>query len=638
MTRVKNISKLLSDAQDAYYAGKPIMSDEEYDSLADELAQIDPNNPVLKNVGAAAPTDSKLQKVKHKIPMGSQKKVNTQEEFVKWAIKTGAQRFLFQEKLDGLSVELVYKEGKLLNAITRGDGFEGEDVTHNVEIMGNVYTKLLYFSGSLRGEIVLPKSSFEKYAKPEGKYANPRNTAAGLTRRKTTQKLTQHLKVIYFDLDHEDKTFKYEHEKIEFITKKLHLECVETKKVKLKNAIKWYDYYQKELRAKLDHEIDGVVLKVDSTTRQELLGVVDNRPKGQIAWKFANEMRKTILEDIEWEIGLTGRITPVAVLKPKQVGGVTVTRASLHNVSYMTKLGVYPGAPVLISRRNDVIPAVEKVLKPKKVTTDYPKVCPFCHTNTQFEGEYLMCPSEYCGAKKFGDIKKWVRVTEIDNVGDAVIKLLLQKNLIDDPADLYGLRTSTISKLPGYGESSARKIVRNIGKTRKLPVVTFMAALNIPNVGKSTFSALEKQGYDTVEKMIKACATGKIVGIDGIGEITAKQAAAGIRKKKPLIEKLIRNGVSVREKIKGKLTGKSFCFTGQISIKRPVAQKLVESMGGEVKSSVSKGLTYLVQANKTSTSGKTQKASKYGTEIIDEKDFMKLVDFSFKKVREVTGG
>jgi len=636
-SRIKDLEKILTNAQDEYYNGTPIMPDDEYDALADELADLDPKNKVLLRIGANVSDDSKLQKAKHAIPMGSQKKVNTEDEFVKWIKKTGAQTVVCQEKLDGLSVELVYKKSKLVQAITRGNGEIGEDVTHNAVHISNVLLRLPKFSGSIRGEIVLPKRAFDTHFASEG-YANPRNAASGISRRKTVNKsVLQHIKVIAFDCVAESINFSKEHHKIRFL-ENLGVDCVFTKVVDVTNAIKGYNVYQKTKREKLDHEIDGLVFKVNDIETQEALGETDGRPKGQIAWKFSAEMRPTILEDVSWEIGLTGRITPVGHVKPVRVGGVTISKMSLHNVSNMKKLGVYKNAEVLISRRNDVIPFLEKVISKSAVIVDHqfviPSDCPVCAATLAFEGEYLMCPNMDCPAKKEGDIKKWVKKLDIDEVGESFIRAAINAKFIADPADLYILSADVIATLDGYQSKSAKTIVRNVNKTRELPLEKFMGALNIPNVGTTVFTALVNAGYDSLHKL-QASTCAEFEKVDGIGDTKALATYNGIRNKKALIEKLLKNGVSIKKKIVGKLTGMSFCFTGQISIKRGDAMKLVESLGGEVKPGVGKGLTYLVQASKNSSSGKTQKAKKYGTQVLGEQEFFTLVDFSFKRLQSL---
>ena len=631
--RVKELEQLLKTAQVAYYKGKPIMQDDEYDALFDELVDLDSTNKVLVTVGYKIDdtTSTPLEKARHKIPMGSQKKVNTQDEFTKWVKKTKTRTFVIQEKLDGISVELVYDTGKLIAAITRGDGDYGEDITHNVQHMQNVYKHLKAFSGSLRAEIVFKKSEFAQHAAED--YANERNAAAGISRKKDVSPLAKRLSLIYFDVVDDSRIFDTEYDKIEYIKKYLMLKPVFTKRVRVDNAIDWYNHYAEEKREALDYDIDGLVFKVNNVQRQEKLGDVDNRPRGQIAWKFAAEMRHTTVVSISWEVGLTGRITPVCHVVPVRVGGVTIEKASLHTANNVRKLRIGSGATVLVSRRNDVIPYVESVVS-EALIADIPTTCTVCNAAVIEDGEYLFCSNDDCAAKQQGDIKKWIKVLGMDFIGESFIDQAMQKGIITDAADLYTLTADLITVLDKHKAGSAKRILRSINKTREIALPKFFAALNIPGVGVSAFTALEKNGYDTVTKVVHARAA-SISSLPGIGEKTSKALVEGVVIKEPLIRKLLDNGVIVKQKAVGKLTGMSFCFTGQIALKRETAMKCVESLGGEIKTSVSRGLTYLVQANAKSTSGKSKKARGYGTKVIGDQEFMKLIEFSYSKVRDL---
>ena len=628
-SRIKKLEKKLQAAQDAYYNDDPIMDDARYDALADELRQLDPKNTVLTAVGAV-PT-SALTSVKHEIPMGSQSKVNTEAEFRDWVHKTRSDKFVLQEKLDGASVELVYKDGLLVQASTRGDGITGEDITHNALKIPNVPNNLHGFTGSIRGEVIIATAVFDKHLQGD-KYKVARNAASGIVRRITPNKYTKYLKVICFDCV-TDTPWRSESIKMQFL-KSIGMETVTTKKVGAENAVKWYNHYQDKLRKKLPHEIDGLILKIDDIEEQGSMGILNNRPKGQIAWKFAAEMRETRLLRIEWEIGLTGRLTPVAILEPVKITGVTISKATLHNWSYVKRLGLNTeGSTVLVSRRGDVIPAVEKLVKLDKKGSpiSYPCKCTICGSVTMFDGEFLVCPNEICPAKARGNIKKWIKVVGIEEVGDWFIDTAIKAGMLASPGDLYRVPVEEVQELEGFGEASAEKVVSNIHKCKNLPLPVFLAGLNILNAGRTTFEAVEKAGYDTVDAVL-ACTQPDLEAIEGIGKTTAKSIVVGLAMRVQTIKDLLDVGVTIKKRVQGKLTGKSFCFTGEISIRRPHAQELVRSMGGEVKTGVSKGLTYLVQANKTSTSNKTKKADKYGTEILGEDEFFDLVDFSPSKL------
>lgn len=635
MTTAQRIIELvhkISIGQETYYNDIPIMPDSEYDALYDELKQIDPNNPVLKTVGAKVPEDTKLQKMKHKIPMGSQAKVSSEEDFRKWVKKTGATSFVCQEKLDGISIELVYENGLLTKAITRGDGFEGESVLHTVSLMENVRDKFSNFSGSLRGEIILQKTRFEKYFKDDG-YSNPRNTASGFTRKKTVDERLKHLKVIYFDVLTDNEIFHSESDKMNRIAT-LGLDRVETYFVGVENAVKWYNYYVEKLRDTLDYEIDGLIFKINDLEEQEMLGSQDNRPKGQIAWKFPNQEKKSTVEKITWQVGGTGRVTPVCHITPVELGGVTVTKASLYNYGYIERLEIGVGAKVVVSRAGDVIPRIERVLEKTK-TEKCPNKCPDCHASLTQEGEYLLCTNKACPNVIKGSFEKWIKVLKIEECGPAFLDDIIENGLVYDIAGLYELKIEDLQKLDGYQKKKATNIVKQINKNKEVSLPVFLGGLGIEGASVSTFELIQAAGYDTLEKITAIYETG-LENIDGIGEITAHNILNGLDIKANVIKRLL-DYVTIKDQVEGKLSGKSFCFTGALEIKRGAAKKLVEDLGGTVKSSVSKGLTYLVQANPTSTSGKTKKALKYGTKVIGEDDFMDIVDYDIDKIMKMEG-
>jgi len=627
MQTKERLEELIAEAQSYYYNLSPIISDAEYDTLIEELRELDPDNALLKAVGAPALEDSRLQKVAHVIPMGSLSKVNTQDEFSKWAAAKGV-KFILQPKFDGISISLKYAKGKLVQAVTRGSGTEGEDVTHNLtRCLKDLHAS---FTGYLRGEVVILKDVFE--ANFADTMANPRNAASGITRRLSGEG-AEHLTVKIYDVVAEDTEFATEKAKVDFI-KALGFPTDEFKLVGVENAIKWYDFYTAEGREKLNYEIDGLVLKMNDLEAAQDLGDVDGRPRSQVAWKFAPEMKRTTLRDILWQVGNSGRVTPVAVFDSVKVAGVTISRASLHNWANVEKLKIGKGAEILISRRNDVIPYVEMCVKVGEPSCP-PSSCPTCNSGLLFEGEYLTCPNFLCSSRLIGNLKKWIKVLDIEECGDAFLTDVMAKCGVSDVADLYTLDVSELLTLEGYQETKATKIVANIRKKTNLLLEEFCAGLNIPNASLSTFTMLKKAGINSIEKL-SSVELSSLESIPGIGEITAQVIVDAFRDPTliSLINKLLKVGITIKEDVKGKLTGSSFCFTGEISIKRPDAMKLVKNLGGEVKSSVSKGLTYLVQANPQSVSSKSTKALKYGTKVIGEREFLDLVDFSFEKLLE----
>lgn len=347
-------------ARDAYYNLCPIMSDQEYDALGERLRELSPDDEDFAVVGAPPPQLSVWEKVKHEIPMGSLDKVNSEEEFTEWVEKVGASEFLITHKIDGSSMELVYSGGKLVRCVTRGDGTIGEDVTTNVSQVPDVPSEIpiTHEVVLVRGEVVMPKAVFEKLYSE--KYANPRNTAAGKVRdKKGGGADCANLSFIAFTVaspsapKRESQCFKAL-EKMgftvpEYVTGGL-------------DAVKAWHKATEEKRDSIPYEIDGTVVRLEDIAAQEELGDHNLRPRGQRAWKFDPAMGITKVIDVRWQVGPTGRITPVANVEPVSVGGVTITSVSLHNLALFKDLALFPGCRVLVSRRNDVIPYIERNL------------------------------------------------------------------------------------------------------------------------------------------------------------------------------------------------------------------------------------------------------------------------------------
>lgn len=367
--KIEEISRRLKEARDAYYNLSPIISDQEYDALYDELKRTHPESIQVTSVGAPILQLSVWEKVAHKIPMGSLNKANSSTELEEWANKTQAQSFFITHKIDGSSMELVYESGILTRCVTRGDGNIGEDVTTNVSRVPSVPKKLnSSLSITVRGEIVMLKTMFsDKYAK---EYANPRNTAAAKVREKKGDGIAC--------------------EDLEFLAYWVH--NPEAKSATLVDEVEWLKSQgfktpefgfgdnlgqiqkifeeTKKKRDSIEYEIDGMVVSVNELKLLEELGSHNMRPKGQIAWKFDAATGVTKVVDIKWQIGLTGRITPVASVEPVNIGGVTITSISLHNISLFKELKLHKGCRVLVSRRNDVIPYVESNLDLGVVNTN----------------------------------------------------------------------------------------------------------------------------------------------------------------------------------------------------------------------------------------------------------------------------
>ncbi len=351
------LAKQLEAASAAYYNGSPIMSDADFDTIEAKLRKIDPHNPIFAKIGA--PVDSGWPKVQHPHPMGSLEKAQNEPEFLAWAQNKPNSLFL-SEKLDGISILLTYREGTLVRAATRGDGTEGEDITRNVRVMKGVPNSIpCQDEVHIRGEIVCTKEDFAKFFPGE---SNPRNTASGTSKRQTGWQKCRHLTVLAYNITFPDGQVKLASREDEFLW--LAGQGFQTpfgKVVTSLSAVQVYKDYVADLREKAPYDIDGLVIEIDGTKDRIALGATPNglNPKGAVALKFPHDQKKTILRDVVWQVGNSGRITPVAIFDTVTLAGAQVSQASLHNVARLNKMRLYKGCDILVSRRNDVIPFVE---------------------------------------------------------------------------------------------------------------------------------------------------------------------------------------------------------------------------------------------------------------------------------------
>lgn len=619
---INHLEARIIECRNAYYAGVPVMSDAEYDALEAELRRLDPDNKVLAQVGAP-PQNTGWEKVRHGIPMGSLDKVQNAEEFAAWVSERPKEidKFVVTDKLDGLSIELKYVEGRLVSAVTRGDGTVGEDITRNVVRMRNVVTKLtMPYTGYIRGEILLLKDDWKLHF-PDLK--NPRNAAAGIARRYDGAG-AEFLTVLCFDIKNrsgDDGCGTYT-QCLTFI-QELGLVAVPSYGLRAPWEIALLFSEVKSNRDKLAYDIDGMVVRYDDAADFASAGYTDMRPRGAIAYKFPPEMAVTTIKDVTWQLGRTKRLTPVAELEPVTLCGVTISRVTLHTAANALKMQAGPGARVMISRRNDVIPYVEKVLGPSGMTV--PFRCPACDELLDWDGEYLICANPMCAADLRNAIAVWATRLNILQWGDAFICGVMGATGIRRLSDIYTMDWVAVAEHVGLGVATRAR--KELDAHRTVRFQDFISALNIRHCD-TVAKELVGAGIDTPEKLVAVTAE-QLLAIDGIGEVKAAAIANGVRGLKDEILELAKHlyfEAEVSETAAdGKLTGKSFCFTGASSKPRKELHALVEANGGEVKTSVGKGLTFLVMAEADSTSSKAQRAAKLGTQCISEADFLAML-------------
>ncbi len=657
--RIAKLKRLIEKARYAYHVlDKPIMEDEVLDSLKHELYKLEQMYPELitpdsptQRVGGK-PLD-KFKKVRHEVPMLSLEDVFNLEELKEWEARN--QRLLkkktlfsyFAElKMDGLAVSLVYENGTFVLGATRGDGRTGEDITQNLKTIESIplhlrreskfYKQAAKGRFEVRGEVFMPTKSFEKLNKERKKkglplFANPRNAAAGSVRQ-LDPKITaeRDLDFVVYDIvtDIGQKKHHEEHE----IAKDLGFKVIPHNRLckNLEEVEKFKKHWEKQ-RSKLPYWIDGIVVVIDDNEIFDQLGVVGKAPRGMIAYKFSPEESTTKVKDIIVQVGRTGILTPVAVLEPVQVGGTTVTRATLHNEDYIREKDVRIGDTVVVYKAGDIIPEVLRVIKelrPKNARKfKMPKRCPQCNSKLVKEGAFWRCPNPNCFSVQRRRLQHFVSkgAFDIEGLGPKILNQLIEQGLIKSPADLFDLTEGDLEPLERFAEKSAKNLVKSIQARREIDLGRFIYALGIRHVGEQT--AYDLANHFKTLKRIQKASLEQIKKVPNIGEIVAKSIYDFFRDKsnQRLIKELLKR-VKVKELAtkRSKISGKSFCFTGALaSMSRDEAKEKVRELGGVVHSDVTKDLDYLVVGEKPGS--KLQKAKKYGIRTISEQEFLRLI-------------
>lgn len=620
MATIQELAEQITTASEAYYNNTAVISDDEYDALVYELTCLDPAHPVLAKVGAEPAAEWK--KEKHLIVLGSLNKVNYPHEMTAWITDTLKGRStVVVEKLDGLSIGLQYQNGKLVKSLLRGNAESGENIQSNVLKMKGCVRLIPNFTGTIRGEIVLTKSDHQQFF-PD--YSNPRNAASGLCRRLDGEGCEHLTLMCYQAVGEED--FETDYEMLEFISKSGFI-TPNYKLCKTDAEVNqmWQDY-QDTIRASLGLEIDGLVVSCNELNFQQSLGSNNNRPKGKLAFKFANQFAKTVVKKIQWECGNSGRITPVCWVEPVSLLGSTVEKASVYNSDYIQTLGLDVGAEVLICKAGEIIPRIEKVVKDTGTVAQSPSECPSCNTETQMDGKHLICPNMDCPARVLGRVKNWVNELNLLEWGESLLTKLVETKKIITIVDLYKLTIDDLASIDRMGKKSATKCHAILWANTEIDLAVFLGGLSIPLIGQSSIKAIMSAGYDTLDK-IRGLSVGQLQAVAGVGPSRAGTLFTGLKTYSNVIDELLNNGVKIKEKKMGlKLSGQSICFTGKMENKRAELEKMAEEAGADVKGSVGKSLSLLVIADpENSTSSKAVAARKFGTKLISEDEFLRLI-------------
>jgi DNA ligase (NAD+) len=629
-SRAAALERLIRSYQDSYYNGEAEISDGEFDLLWDELRRLNPGSPVFNQVGADH-TDG-FPKARHFIPMGSQEKAANPEEFRAWAAKIAPAAYVVQHKLDGASLELRYEGGELKQAITRGDGIVGDLITRNAQRMTGVISRLdIPFTGGVRGEVVMTHGVWrEKYQDK----ANCRNAANGIMRRKDGLGC-EDLSYITYDAAAagDDRFFKDEPEKIAWL-KARGFAVTETREFSDPEKVIRYRERVAKKRSALAVDIDGLVVKDRFTDMTDLRRP---RPERQIAFKFDLETAVSILREVEWsESGTT--YTPIGIVDPVRLAGTTVQRANLNNPDMIRAMGLKIGSPVVVTKRGEIIPKIEglapsgggDLFSGDEREIEFPRICGACGSPLEDGGTRLFCPNPSCPKRLLHRLQKWAAVLDIRELGEKLIRRLYDQGRVRRLPDLYTLNPEELAEFDRMGELSAAKVIRHIRQNRELSLAAFVAGFNFEGVGELIMEKAAAAGFDTLEKL-RAASVEDLAGVYGLGEITARTIAEGLEETAGEMDEVLAAGV-IRiapppPAEDQPLRGRSFCFTGELaSMKRNEAEEKIKALGASAKSSVVKDLSFLVTNDPGSGSAKNKKAQSLGVPIIDEAQFLALLE------------
>jgi len=646
-----------------YVQASPVISDYDYDRLFRALKELERKYPELVTPDSptqrvASEITGEFPTVKHYAPMLSLDNAYTEEELrefdrrVRQLTGLDVVEYAVEPKLDGAGIALVYKDDLFVRGATRGDGIYGEDITQNLKTIKTIplraeFSRYGIKLAEIRGEVVISKEEFKKLNQErieEGlpPFANPRNAAAGSIRQKDPKEVAKRkLEAIVYQLSYvepPERDPRTHYESIQMLDA-LGFKTL-LKDTKLCRGIDEVIEYCKEWENKRDeypYEIDGMVVKVNDRRLYPKLGYTSHHPRWAIAYKFKPRRAETTLEEVVFQVGRTGAITPVGKLKPVQLGGVTVSSVSLFNEDFIKEKDIRVGDRVLVERAGDVIPYVAQVLKEKRTgkekPIEFPKECPSCGSELVRlpDESAVRCLNIACPAQAVLRLKHWAsrEAMDIRGLGDATVKLLYEKGLVKDVGDLYKLKLTDLLKLPGFGEKSARNLLKAIEESKNRPLEKVIYGLGIRYVGQTTARQLAER-FGSIDKL-KEASLEELQKVEGVGYKVARSIKEFFSRPENLavIEKLRKAGVKLErektEKVADLLKGKTFVFTGTLECcSREEAGKLVEMLGGKFSNAVTSKTDYLVVGREPGRT-KLEKAKKLGVKTITEEEFKQLV-------------
>jgi len=648
--RAEELREQIRRHEYAYHVlDQPEITDAQYDALYLELRRLEEAHPELvtpdsptQRVGGEA--GEQFSKVKHRSPMLSLQNAFEEAEIRAWdkrvrGVVGEAATYVCELKIDGLAISLTYAGGGLRRAATRGDGMVGEDVTANVRTLKSVPLSISPLRGlpeefEVRGEVYFPFRSFEKLnrdmeAAGKQPFMNPRNAAAGSVRQ-LDPKVTagRNLQTFMYTLDPAGPA-RSQWEVLEGLQRMgFRVNPNRDRFDSIEGVVEYHHHWQ-EQRETLDHEIDGVVVKVDGHDLQLELGFVARSPRWAIAYKYAAQQAETVVEDIVCYVGRTGVLTPVAHLRPVIVGGVTVRNASLHNEDLVNQKGVYVGAAVVVQRAGDVIPEVVSVKEPRP-GWKMPAQCPICGGQVVREEPYVAhrCINPFCPAQRLQNLLLYASRggLNIDGLGYSTLNQLINRGLVEDPSDFYRLTVEQVESLDRFARKSAENLIQAIDGSRTPPLARLLSALGIPQVGEATAELLAAE-FGSLERLHDA-SEDQLQTVDGVGRSMAREIRAYFQGRgSELVRRLLDAGVRPEAPetpaADGPLAGKTVVFTGTLErISRPEAEALVRSLGGKAAGSVSARTDFVVAG--PGAGSKLERAQKLKVSVLSEVEFFEL--------------
>jgi DNA ligase (NAD+) len=672
---IARLSEQLRRHQHLYYVeARPIISDAQYDRMLDRLIELEREHPEFKGpdspsqrVGSDLASD--FPEYRHKIPVLSLDKAYSAAAVMQWIERTrqrGESRLSFtvEEKIDGVSLVLYYEDGILARAVTRGNGFVGNDVTPNARTISSIPLRLNRpLNLAVRGEVFLRKSDFEALnGQMEIPYANPRNLAAGALRRiRSSETALFPLRMFAYEMYSDDpQVMAQSHTRSLALLRELGFMVNHTLGIfsgdgndevgELVEAyIGRYDDLGEYLGAReqsrdsLAHEIDGLVVKVNDLAMRELLGYTGHHPRWALAYKFDAPEAQTVLTGIDVQVGRTGRITPVGRVKSVKVGNSVVSNVTLHNQDYINLLELAIGDTVSISKRGDVIPAVERVVEKNEegnTTWDMPSACPTCGTALARMGAHMFCTNEQCPDQVLGRIVFFAgrEQMDIEGFGPETVSFLVRKGWVKQICDLYAIDYSALVGEPGFGEKKAASLGRAMLASKDRPFRTVLVSLGIPDFGKKAVDALVDSGIRSMEQLLDVVDrrdSETLLAIKGFGEKTVESLFGWFSRDsaRSVVSRLREAGLRMDEPEPeaGLLPspiflGQVWCVTGSFErfVPRSLALKEIEARGGRTTGSVTRKTTHLLAG--TSPGSKLQQALSLGTRVVDEKAFIAMLE------------